>query len=219
MAQMVFWMLGITIAVSAMVIAAAMEGRAAHLALGLVIVVFITLSAVMAHRSATDEGKDAPRLAAILARFMGMLWAWAAIAVFITYAFILVQSQDWPGVVVVLTLGSGMCLFISNILERDAEGGQSDPKVVNFVLLIAKVQLGACCVALGGLLAYSRFVMGGPDPRWAAVNLLLCTTLGLAALSGYTIATSSAFSLPSLSKKSAAAPSRPRPRRPVARVV
>ena len=64
-----------------------------------------------------------------------------------------------------------------------------DSNVIMLVRSIAKAQCAATCVAFGGLIALGKFspsTLGSAD-SWAAVNIMLCAALGLAALSAYII--------------------------------
>jgi hypothetical protein len=196
-----------------------MDLRGTHFVLGVSIAALIGLAAVSAHRSSAEQGGGDGRRAAILARYMGLVWAWAAIAVFITYALIMVRAADWPGVVVLATIGSGICVFVSDVLERDANNGTADRRIIDLVGQLAKVQFVAACLVIGGVLKWGGLSLSARDPRWAAFNLLASTAIGIAGLSGYAIA----VLRPARRAEPAAGPTSTgparRPRRPMARVV
>ena len=190
MSQMVFWMLGIAFSAGAMVFTVALGAHLAQFALAAIIATFIAISAVRDY--AALDGDHVSRRAAVLVRYMGMLWCWAAMSVSLIYGF-LMQWSAWYGVFFVLVMGSGLCLFIANVLERDANAGALDSRIIGFVDVIAKVQFGATCIAVGGLIAFGKLSVAafGGDAKWAAVNILLCMGLALAGLSGFAIATGS----------------------------
>lgn len=187
MSQMVFWMLGIAFSAGAMVLTVALAAHLAQFALAAIIVTFIAISAIRDY-SALD-GEHPSRRAAVLARYMGMLWCWAAMSISLIYGF-LMQWSAWYGVFFVLVMGAGLCLFIANVLERDAAEDALDSRMIGLVNLIAKIQFGATCVAVGGLVAFGKLSVDafGGDAKWAAVNILLCMGLALAGLSGFAIA-------------------------------
>jgi hypothetical protein len=225
MAQIAAWMFAITIAVSGMLITAATEMYALHFAVGAITATFIAISAVRDHRLALDGGAGKVKLAAIVSRHMGMLWAWAAISTLITYQLLITWTTNWMGIFLILVMGAAACLFIANILQREADAGDPDDHLVDLVNLIAKLQFAAMCVIIGGLIAAGRFgadAFGGQN-KWAAVNILLCAGIGLAVLSGFTaLATRSALPLRSAAKtQSGTAATQPiqRRRRPAARAV
>ena len=187
MSQMVFWMLGISFSAGAMVFTVALNAHLAEFALAAIIVTFIAISAVRDY--AALDGEHPSRRAAVLARYMGMLWCWAAMSVSLIYGFVM-QWSAWYGVFFVLVMGAGLCLFIANVLERDAAEDAVDSRIIGLVELIAKIQFGATCVAVGGLVAFGKLSVDafGGDAKWAAVNILLCMGLALAGLSGFAIA-------------------------------
>jgi hypothetical protein len=184
MSQMVFWMLGVAFSAGAMSFMVALEYHLATFALAAIVATFISVSAVRDFHGAA-ETVPAQR-AAILIRHMGMLWCWAAMSLTLIYAFLL-EWTAWRGVFIVLVLGSGLCLFIANVLVRDADEDAHDNRMLGIVDKIAKVQFGATCVAIGGLIAFGKLspdAFGG-DTKWAAVNILLCMGMALAGLSGF----------------------------------
>jgi hypothetical protein len=187
MSQMVFWMLGIAFSAGAMVVTVALGAHLAEFALAAIIATFIAISAVRDY--AGLDGEHPSRRAASLVRHMGMLWCWAAMSISLIYGF-LMQWSAWYGVFFVLVMGAGLCLFIANVLERDAAADALDSRIIGLVGLIAKVQFGATCVAVGGLVAFGKLSVDafGGDAKWAAVNILLCMGLALAGLSGFAIA-------------------------------
>jgi hypothetical protein len=186
MSQMVFWMLGIAFSAGAMVFTVALGAHLAQFALAAIIATFIAISAVRDYQA--TEGQHPSRRAAVLIRHMGMLWSWAAMSIILIYGTLL-QWNAWHGVFLVLVMGSGICLFIGNVLERDAAEDAHDSRMVALVGLIAKVQLVATCVAIGGLIAFGKLSVDafGGDAKWAAVNILLCMGIALAGLSGFTV--------------------------------
>jgi hypothetical protein len=195
MSQMVFWMLGIAFSAGAMVFTVALDAHLAEFALAAIIVTFIAISAVRDFHACDDQHPS--RSAAVLIRHMGMLWSWGAMSIVLIYGTLL-QWSAWHGVFFVLVLGSGLCLFIANVLERDAAEDAHDSRMVGLVGLIAKVQFGATCIAIGGLVAYGKLSVDafGGDAKWAAVNILLCMGMALAGLSGFAFVQAGALAAP-----------------------
>jgi hypothetical protein len=186
MSQMVFWMLGIAFSAGAMVFTVALDAHLAEFALAAIIATFIAISAIRDFHDTADKAPS--HRAAVLIRHMGMLWCWAAMSLTLIYAFLLDWSA-WQGVFFVVVLGAGLCLFIANVLDRDAVEDAYDFRMLGIVDKISKVQFGATCIAIGGLIAYGKLSVDafGGDAKWAAVNILLCMGMALAGLSGFTI--------------------------------
>jgi hypothetical protein len=190
MSQMIVWMIGIAMAGAAMVVSAAMQLYSVHFALAAIISSFIAVTAMRDHAAAASDGVGRAGLAAVISRYMGFLWAWSAVAVFLTYALVMAWT-NWLGAFMVLVVGAGLCLFVARVLDAEAHAETPDAHLVGFVGLMARVQLTLTCIVVGGLLAAGRFgpeAFGGYN-KWAAVNVLLCAAIGLAVLSGFAIAT------------------------------
>jgi hypothetical protein len=190
MSQVMFWMLGVAFAAAAMVMTSAMDAHIAQFALAMVISAFIAISGLRDHHALWSEGANAPRLAAALARHMGLLWAWAAVSVVLIYSLIITSWSGWFACFLILVMGAALCLFLANILVRDADQADPDPRIINLVNWIARVQFAATCLAVGGLLAFGKFSANafGGEAKWAAVNIMLCAAMALAGLSGYAVA-------------------------------
>ena len=186
MSQMVFWMLGIAFSAGAMVFTVALDAHLAEFALAAIIATFIAISAIRDFHAA--EGEAPSRRAAVLIRHMGMLWCWAAMSMTLIYTFLL-DWNAWRGVFFVVVLGAGLCLFIANVLDRDAAEDAHDQRMVAIVDKIAKIQFATTCIAIGGLIAYGKLSVDafGGEAKWAAVNILLCMGMALAGLSGFTM--------------------------------
>jgi hypothetical protein len=186
MSQMVFWMLCIAFSAGAMVFSVALDAHLFQFALAAIIATFITISAIRDFHVAESEAPS--HRAAILIRHMGMLWCWAAMSMTLIYTFLL-DWNAWRGVFFVVVLGAGLCLFIANVLDRDAAEDAHDARMVGIVDKIAKIQFLATCIAIGGLIAYGKLSVDafGGQAKWAAVNIMLCMGMALAGLSGFTM--------------------------------
>lgn len=231
MLAIALWMFGVAIAVSVMVITVAMEIYSVQFGLGAIITTFIAFSGMRDYGDAEARDANSASRAAILVRHMGILWSWAAVSICVIYSLIMVWTQTWIPLFVVLTLAAGTCMFIANLLQRDADAGIIDQRVIAFVDRMVWAQFVVICLLIGGLVAVGKF---GPasfsgENKWAAMNVMLCTGLGLGILSGFSVINA----LTGSSTQSAAAPkggsepkmpnglptNAPRRRRPVARVV
>ena len=127
-------------------------------------------------------------MAAIAARFMGLLWAWSTVSAYVVYAFIL----DWPHwvpVVMAMLVGCCTCLFVALILDREALAEVPDAWALTLVAVMSKSQFALGAILFGLLLAIQQspgFNFGGAH-KWVAINLAMCTAAGLLSLTGYLI--------------------------------
>jgi positive regulator of sigma E activity len=141
----------------------------------------------MRHAAVFRRADAHPSLhAAVLVRYMGMIWAWAAMTMLAIYQFLL-EWPLWLGAFILLLCGALSLLFVAKVLDRDAMDMNDDPRILRLVTGITRAQFGLTCIALGGLLATGKLSVSayGVGPAWAAVNILIATALALAIMSGY----------------------------------
>jgi hypothetical protein len=188
MASMVIWVVGMAIALSGLLLAAAANAHGLHVLLAALVSVFVALSAIKEHRAAQRNGASEATLAAIAARYIGLLWCWSAVTVCATYLLVL-QWAAWWGVFMLLTLGTVLAMFISFILRREAEGVTVDSTMMTIVRVLYKVQFAWTCVALGAAFSTGKFGIGGlaAATGWAGVSVTAAAALGVAMVAGHVI--------------------------------
>jgi hypothetical protein len=188
MLSMVIWVFALAGSIAATCIAVAFEARMLHLGATALVSFGIVAAAVFEHRSAEESGSSRYALAAMSARFMGLLWAWSGISACVTYSLIL----DWPHwvpVVVAMFVGCCMCLFMGLILDREAGADVPDQRAPMLVGLLSRGQFAFGAVVFGVLAAMAQTPyswLGGAN-TWVAINLAMCTAAGLLTLTGYVI--------------------------------
>ncbi len=189
MLAVALWMFGVAIAVSGMVITVAMELYSLQFALGAVTASFIAIAAMRDYAEAENHAAVASRRSAVLVRHMGVLWGWAAVSVCIIYSTIMVWTQSWIPLFMVLVLACGVCMLIANLLDRDAAAGVTDARVIGFIDRVVWAQFVAIVLLIGALIAVGKFGAASfsGENKWAAMNVMLCTGLGLAIISGFSI--------------------------------
>lgn len=183
------WMFGVAIAVSAMVITVAMELYSLQFALGTVTATFIAVAAMRDYAEAETHAAVAARRSAVLVRHMGILWGWAAVSVCIVYSTIMVWTQSWIPLFMVLVIACGICMLIANLLDRDAAAGVTDARVIAFIDRVVWAQFVAIVLLVGTLIAVGKFGAASfsAENKWAAMNIVLSTGFGLAIISGFSI--------------------------------
>jgi hypothetical protein len=164
----------------------AFASHAGQFALSLIVTMFIAVSAMRHFAAFRNAGTHVSLQAAVIIRYMGMVWAWAALTLVAVYQSLL-SWPPWIGAFVLMLAGALTLLFIAKILDRDALETTDDPRIFDLVRIVAKIQFIATCVAVGGLLAFGKFSVSAfaSDESWAAMNILLTSAIGLAVMSGY----------------------------------
>lgn len=182
---MIIWMMALAVAVSAMIITAAIGNTAYHMAITGVISLMIALWSVQESNSLIKAGANDSALAASTARSTGLIWAWGTLSLLATYGFLL--GNKWPEWWQ-FTAGFGaaavVSLWIANMMNRDAEAGKVDPGLLKLGrgLLIAQI--------LGVVAALLTMMIEGKFPRdatqhadWAGVNIFFFGGLAIIAIS------------------------------------
>jgi hypothetical protein len=190
MAQMVLWVFGTTFALTLMIVCTAVDYKWAQLGLSTVVAAAMVVTAIR-HFTIYRAAQTHPGVqAAVVTRYMGLLWAWATVSLVLLYVCLL-NIGLMIGSLLIMTFGSALTLLlISKILDRDAIDAEVDPNTMLLVRLIARMQFVATCVAIGALIAYGKLSSGvsGDAVIWAAVNVLLTTAIALASLSAFYLA-------------------------------
>lgn len=191
MLSIVAWMIGLGASVAVLVIAAAAKLHLVHSALCAGIALAIALLAARELSTAEAAGESRAHIAAHSARHMGLVWAWGAIVIIITYTTVLAWKEWWHFALAFIIL-AGLCLFFSASLKSEPQGGE-DSGMLSLSRYLAIGQFAATVVTIVGLLTFDGkvFKVGGKmlrylDARhtdWAANNVFLFGAVALAAIS------------------------------------
>ncbi len=190
MLSMVAWMIGLGASVAVLVIAAAAKLHLVHAALCAGIALAIALLSARELRFAQEAGEPRAYIAAHSARHMGLVWAWGAIVIIVTYTSVLIWKEWWHFALAFIIL-AGLCLFFSASLKNEQEGAE-DSGMLSLSRYLAIGQFAATVVTIVGLSVFDgrtfkiggkmlRYLQGHPD--WAANNVFLFGAVALAAIS------------------------------------
>jgi hypothetical protein len=189
MVAMVIWIVAIGISLGMMLMTAAADMNAMHLMLATLITSCIAACGVRDVFKSEEDNGCATGRAAILTRYIGVMWAWSAVAILITYDLVL-QWDGWYAAFLFLSIGSAGSLFISSILRREAKTSEGDVRLVGLVNVMARAQFVIACLVLGMLFAGGNFAdQLGSASAWASINICISTAMGFAVLNGCAIAT------------------------------
>jgi hypothetical protein len=182
----IIWVVALAAGIAGMALTTAMEAKTAHVLATAFASIAIVAAAVHEHRAAAVMGASRYSLAAIAARYMGMLWTWSGIATFVVYGFVLEWSHWLTGIYMTFTCAV-MCLFIALILDREAAAATPDPRTALLVSVLTRCTFAIAALLLGALLAVQRYpdLIADNSEAWAALNLAMSTVVGLLSLTGY----------------------------------
>jgi hypothetical protein len=186
------WSLGVGASVAALVVVAALKHQNTnlayvHMAIAAAVGLGMALAAVRELRQpATAVSAD--QLASVGARYLGLVWTWGAIALIVTYVFVL-QWREWWHFSLVFVALAGACLFLSATLRKDAEGGAEDDTMLKLARIWIRVHFGAAIITVIGLIVdgkMARFLV----PRhqdWAAQNIFFFGAIALGLIGWHTL--------------------------------
>lgn len=188
MPSMIVWGIAFTVSLGAMLLTAGARMPLVHLSLAALVTLGIAFVSIMENQKLRHEGASKAAVASATARNMGFIYIWAALVIALTYSSLL-QWHEWWHWLIGFALVGAMCIFYSNILNRDAESGKEDAALINVGNKATWLQLIGMIVAIVGMLVdgkLSRYV----NPKmmdWAAQNTFFAGAVGLAVLSAYVL--------------------------------
>ena len=183
MTSLIVWMLAFTISICVSILTAAARIPSVHMGVTALVTLAIAIVAVQAFRQLAVSGVSRSALAATTARFIGLVWIWAGVAILFTYQYILVWREWWQFSGGLLLVG-GLCFMLSMVLQRDAAEGHDDENVLKVSRLLNVVQIVGMLAAIIGLVADHKFSFAGATVRsdWAANNIFFFGALAVACI-------------------------------------
>ena len=184
MLSMVVWMLTIAASAAGMVLSAALVQPYVHMAIAAAVAVLVAFLAVREASEAQARDVGAAMLASIHARYMGLVWAWGALVLILTYPMILQWRESYTFFIAFM-VAAGLCLFFSATLKKDAATGEDDPTMLVLSRYLAWGQLVAMLATMVGLILDGKMTRFR-NPRytdWAANDVFFFGALALVAIS------------------------------------
>lgn len=187
-ASLVIWMATMTIAVSSVVLTAAARLTDAHAYVAGVVTLAIALLAIYEHRSLVAEKAGEKLIAASTARHMGLVWAWGALCLLVTYlpALGILRWVEWMPFTIMFAMLAALCLYFNLTLKREVENGNDDPVLLNLSRYLAYGQLVGMAATMVGLVIDGKFPAEVKQnlawQDWAANNVFFFGAFALFAI-------------------------------------
>lgn len=198
---MILWMSTIAVSVSLLAISAALGGydpafATLHLLVAGVVATVMALLALREARELASNGETRGLVAANLTRHMGLLWAWGALVLVITYGTGILAWSAWWQYFLSFMVFAGLCLFLSKILQEDHDAGRPDEKMLRVSLALAVITLFVVVVASGAI-GFARLggVQSAGSDIWAADHVFVFGGLAMAVVASYLLKTSASTSV------------------------
>ena len=192
---MILWMANIAISAALLVVTAATATlvpayATVHFLVAGLVSTTMALIALHEAREMSAGGEPHGLVLAHLTRHMGLLWAWAALVLAITYGTSIFQWSGWIPVFLVFTVLSGLTLFVSRILHDDHATGRHDDRMARLAGALAVATLFAVVVVLGSI-GFSRLAGNLPQSGvWVAEHVIVFAGLAIAVVAAFLLKTS-----------------------------
>ncbi len=132
-------------------------------------------------------GASPSKIAAATARYMGFVWLWGAVNLFVVYVFILTWHEWWQFFAAFAVVGA-LCLGYASLLERDAAAGRDDETMLSLGRYMAIGQLVGMVVTVIGLAIDPDKEFYWPaDGDWAGNIIFLFGALALLAITAHAL--------------------------------
>lgn len=184
MSSLTAWMIALTLSICAIILTAAVNNPLLHMAAsGLVSLVFAGV-AIREHNALTAASAPQSAIGSSTARHIGLVWAWGALGIFVTYAFILQERwPEWWHFFLGFAIAAAASIIFSNMLDRDTEAGRVDEAILKIGRALIIAQLIGVIVAVISMFVDGKFPRAASYPDWAGCNIFFFGAVAIAAIS------------------------------------
>jgi hypothetical protein len=184
MSSVTAWMIALTLSICAIILTAALNRPDLHMvASGAVSIVF-AITAIREHNALRASGASKSEIGSSTARNAGLVWAWGALGILVTYAFILVNRwPEWWQFFLGMSVAAVASIIFSNMLDRDNSAGRVDKSIMSVGRMLVTAQLVGVVLGMISMVYEGKFPIDISQPRWAANNIFFFGALAIAAIS------------------------------------
>jgi hypothetical protein len=175
------WLFALAVAVCATIVAAAAHEPTLHAAAAGLVGLVIAALAIRDHQRLRQTGAPTSAIASSTARYLGLVWAWGAIALVITYT-VIVDSRwpEWWQFFMGFAFAAAVSLAFALMLDRDRASGRADASLVKFGRVLLQVQVIGMAVGIISLFVDNKFPRDAAHADWAGNNIFFCGALTIA---------------------------------------
>lgn len=190
----VFVLIAVAISLVVLVLTASMRAADVqwayvHMAVAAATALFVAFVGIRQCRALLDKGASASAVASSNAFYMGIVWAWGALALVATYATGVLIWKEWWQFLIGFAAAAILSFYFSSALKRNAMAGREDETLLSRSRIVAKVQLVAMVITMLGLLIDGKMwrflVVRYTD--WAANDVFFFGAMAIALISGYAL--------------------------------
>ncbi|MFA5954951.1 hypothetical protein [Hyphomicrobium sp.] len=184
MLSMTGWLFSLAAAICATILAAAANQPTLQMTAVAVVCVAITLIAIREHQRLQETGAPTSAIASSTARYLALVWAWAALAVLITYVFIIDKHwAEWWQFFIGFSFAAVATLAFSLLLDRDRAAGRDDATLVKAGRVLLQVQVIGMAAGIISLFVDNKFPRAANHADWAGCNIFFFGALAIAVIS------------------------------------
>ncbi|MET0408424.1 MAG: hypothetical protein ABW006_08650 [Hyphomicrobium sp.] len=178
------WLFSLAAAICATILAAAAEQPSLQMTAVAVVCVVISLMAVREHQTLKDSGAPTSAIASSTARHLGLIWAWAALALLITYLFVIDKRwPEWWQFFIGFSFAAVASLGFAAMLDRDRAAGRDDAVLVKAGRVLLQVQVVGMIAGIISLFVDNKFPRPAVHADWAGCNIFFFGALAIAVIS------------------------------------
>ncbi len=158
MLSLIGWIFGLAVAVCATILTAAVKEPGLHMAATGIVALVIAIMAIRDHQHLINNGAPTSAVASSTARYLGLVWAWGALALLVIYTLILERAwPEWWQFFLGFTFAAIASIAFSNMLDRDRAAGRVDPTIVKIGRVLVQVQLVGMIAGIISLFVDNKF--------------------------------------------------------------
>jgi len=177
-------LLALAAAVCATVLAAAANQPPLHMAVAGVAGLALTFMAIRDRQRLMFAGATTSAVASSTARHLGIVWAWAALAVAASYLLIIeARWPEWWQFFIGFGFAAIASFVFASMLDRDAAAGRGDDTLVKFGRLLVQVQIVGMAAGIISLFVDGKFPRAVNHADWAGCSIFFFGALAIAAIS------------------------------------
>lgn len=178
------WLFSLAAALCATILAAAAHQPNLQMTAVAVVCVAISLIAVRDHQKLRTTGAPISAIASSTARYLSLIWAWAALAVLITYVFVIDKHwAEWWQFFIGFSFAAIASIGFSVLLDRDRAAGRDDAMLVRMGRVLLQAQVIGMAAGIISLFVDNKFPRDANHADWAGCNIFFFGALAIAAIS------------------------------------
>lgn len=182
--SLIIWMATLTIGICLLMFAAASGTPLHYMAVTALISCAIAAIGLREIIALANQNASLSAVSSSTARHMGLVYAWGALALFVTYFFILPRWHEWPVFFGAFAVVAAISLLFAVMMAKDAARGTDDPTLLKIGRILTIAQFIGTLVAIVGLMIDPDKQFLNPARKdWAAQTVFLFGAIALAAIS------------------------------------